>query len=105
MLDYNTKYSLIMDNRTLLRQKGLDMEGQTRLVAFRWDCVKLALAFINIMNVVHHSRIFHNDLFKDNIMLHFLRDKPSVMYIGVCDWGQIKRVQDVTPSLYGFAKE
>ncbi len=29
MLDYNMKYSPIMDNRTLLHQVGLDMEGQT----------------------------------------------------------------------------
>jgi hypothetical protein len=31
-----------MDDRTLSWQKGPDMEGQTRLVTFRWNCVKLA---------------------------------------------------------------
>jgi hypothetical protein len=35
MLDYNIKYFLVMDNCTLLQEGGLDMEGQTRLVAFR----------------------------------------------------------------------
>jgi len=45
----------------------------------------LAWAFINIMNVVHHCEILHNDLSKDNIMLHFSLDKPNVVYIGVCD--------------------
>ncbi len=33
---------------------------------------------------------FANDLFKDNIMLHFLTNKPNVMYIGVCDWGEVE---------------
>jgi serine/threonine-protein kinase RIO1 len=45
----------------------------------------LAWAFINIMNAVHHCEILHNDLSKDNIMLHFSSDKPNVVYIGVCD--------------------
>jgi hypothetical protein len=57
------------------------------------------------MNVVHHFGILHNDLSKDNIMLHFLLDKPNVVYIGVYNWGEIKRLQEVTPSFYGFAKE
>jgi hypothetical protein len=38
-------------------------------------------------------------------MLYFLPNKPNVVYISVCDWGEIKRLQKVTPSLYGFAKE
>jgi serine/threonine protein kinase len=71
MLDYNTKYSPITDNQTLLWQGGPDMEGWTWIVTFRWNRVKLAWAFINIMNVVHHCGILHNDLFKENIMLHF----------------------------------
>ncbi len=81
------------------------MEGKTQLVTFWQNCVKLAWAFINIMNVVHHYGIFHNDLSKDNIMLHFLVNKPDVLYIGVCDWGEVGCLQDVTPSLYGFTKE
>jgi hypothetical protein len=79
------KYSPIMDNCTLLRQVGLDLEGQTQLFDFRQNHVKLAWAFINIMNAIHHCGILHNNLFKDNIMLHFPPDKPNVVYIGVCD--------------------
>jgi hypothetical protein len=71
MLNYNSKYSPIMNNHTLLRQGGPNMNGQTRLVAIRWNHVKLAWAFINIMNIVHHHGILHNNLSKNNIMLHF----------------------------------
>ncbi len=67
--------------------------------------MKLGWAFINIMNVIHHSIILHNDLSKNNIMLHFLPSKLHVMYIGVYDLGEIKGSQEVMPSLYGFAKE
>ncbi len=67
--------SPIMDNDILLRQGGLDMEGQTQLVTFKWNRVKLAWAFINIMNAVHHRGILHNDLSKDHIMLHLPLDK------------------------------
>ncbi len=57
------------------------------------------------MNVVHHCGILHNDLAKDNIMLHFLANKLDVVCIGVCDWGEVGCLQKVTPSLYDFAKE
>ncbi len=57
------------------------------------------------MNVIHHSGILHNDLSKDNIMLHFLIDKLNVVYISMCDWGEVGHLQEVTPSLYGFVKE
>jgi hypothetical protein len=59
------------------------MEGKTQIVTLRQNCVKLVWAFINIMNAIHHSRILHNDLFKDNITLHFLLNKPNVVYIVV----------------------
>jgi hypothetical protein len=94
-----------MDNRTLLQQGGLDMEGQTQIVAFRRNCVKLAWAFIHIMNVVHHFEILHNNLSKDNIMLHFLPNKSEVVCIGICNWGETRHLQEVMPSLYGFTKE
>jgi hypothetical protein len=81
MLDYNMKYFPIMDDCTLSRQGGPNMEGRTWLVTFRQNCVKLAWAFIYIKNVVHHCGILHNDLSKDNIMLHFLPNKPNVVYI------------------------
>jgi hypothetical protein len=67
--------------------------------------MKLAWAFINNMNVIHHYGILHNDLSKDNIMLQFLLNKLDVVYTSMCDWGEIRRLRKVTPSLYGFAKE
>jgi len=57
------------------------------------------------INVIHHSIILHNDLSKENIMLHFPPNKPDVMYIGVFYLGGTKGLQEVMPSLYGFAKE
>jgi hypothetical protein len=81
------------------------MEGPTRLVIFRQNWVKLAWAFINIMNVEHHYEILHNGLSKDNIMLHFSLDKSNVVYISMCDWGEVGHLQEVMPSLYGSAKE
>ncbi len=57
------------------------------------------------MNVIHHFGILHNNLSKDNIMLHFPTNKLNVVYIGVCDWGEFECLQNMTPSLYGFAKE
>jgi hypothetical protein len=57
------------------------------------------------MNVIQHFGILHNDLSKDNIMLHFLPNKPKVVCIGICNWGETMRLQEVTPSLYGLTKE
>jgi hypothetical protein len=81
MLDYNTKYC----HGYIIVGRGAYMERPTWLVAFRQNWVKLAWAFINIMNAVHHYEILHNDLSKDNIMLHFSLDKPNVVYIGMCN--------------------
>jgi len=47
----------------------------------------------------------HNPLSKDNIMLHFPPNKLNVMYIGVCNWGEVECLQEVSPLLYGFTKE
>ncbi len=69
------------------------MEGQTQLVTFRRNGVKLVWAFINILNVVHHFGILHNDLSKDNIMLHFSLDKLDGVYITICNWGEIECLQ------------
>jgi hypothetical protein len=62
--------------------------------------MKLAWAFMNIMNLTYHFGILHNDLLNDNIMLHFPTNKTNVIYIGVCDWGEAICMQEVTPSLY-----
>ncbi len=62
------------------------MEGRPKLVAFKRNCVKLAWAFINIMNVGYHCKILHNNFSKDNIMLHFLVDELDVVYISMCDY-------------------
>jgi hypothetical protein len=51
-----------------------------------------------------HNGILHNELSKDNIMLHFPLNNLDVMYIGVCNWGEVKHLQDVIPFLYHFAK-
>ncbi len=67
--------------------------------------MELAWAIINNMNAIHYFGVLHNEVFKDKIMLHFLLNKPNVVYIVVSDWGQVGRLQEVTPSLYGFAKE
>ncbi len=56
------------------------------------------------MNIVHHFGSLH-DLSKDNIMLDFLLDKLDVVYIIVYDWGEIKHLQKVMPSLYRFTNE
>jgi serine/threonine protein kinase len=98
------KYSPIMDNRSLLQQRGLNMEGWTQLVAHKRNCVKLAWAFVNIVNVIHHFKILHNDLSKDNILLHFPLDKLDVVYIVVYNWGKIGRLQEVTLSYMGLPR-
>jgi RIO-like serine/threonine protein kinase len=67
--------------------------------------VKLAWAIMNIMNAIHHYGILHNDLSKNNIMLHFPTNKSNVVYIGLCDWGETRRMQKVTLCLYVFAKD
>jgi hypothetical protein len=60
---------------------------------------------MNIKNVVHHNGILHDDLLKDNIMLHFMFNNPYVLYIDMCSWGEIRCLQEVIPSLYDFSKE
>jgi hypothetical protein len=52
-----------------------------------------------------HNENLHYDLSKDNIMLHFPPKKLDVVYIGVCIWGEIRYLQQVTPFFNGFAKE
>ncbi len=81
------------------------MEGKKWLVTFGQNCVKMVWAFMNIMNAVHHNGILHNDLWKHNILLHFLLNKLDIVYIVVCNWVEVGCMQEVTPSLHFFAKE
>jgi hypothetical protein len=60
---------------------------------------------MNIMNVVQHNGILHNDLSKENIdMLHLPPNNLDVMYIGMCDWGEMGCLQEATPLLYDFPR-
>jgi hypothetical protein len=65
----------------------------------------MAHAFMNIKNVIHHNGILHDNLLKDNIMLHFLFNNPYVLYIDMCNWGEVRCLQEVISSLYGLSKE
>ncbi len=96
-----------MENQMLLWERGLNMEGWKWFVTFKWNCVKMmAWAFMNmIMNEVYQNGILHIDLLKDNIMLHFLPNKPYVVYINMCDWGEIEHMQKVIIFSYVFVKE
>ncbi len=67
--------------------------------------MELAWALINIMNVIHCCGILHYDLSKDNIMLHFSPNKLDIVYICMCNWGEVGCLQEVMSSLYRFAKE
>jgi hypothetical protein len=62
----------------------------------------MAWAFMNIMNGMHHDGILHNDLWKD-ILLHCLLNKLNIVYIVVCNWGEVGCMQEVIPSLQLFA--
>jgi hypothetical protein len=57
------------------------------------------------MNPVHHCGILHKQLVQEQHYVASFVDKLDVMYISVCNWGEIGCLQEVTPSLYGFAKE
>jgi hypothetical protein len=88
----------------LLQVMGFNMEGQKGLVKFKQNCVKMTWAFVNIMNVVHHNGILHNDLLKDHIMLHLSPNKSNVVYIDVHNSSEVRYMQKVTPSLYFLPK-
>jgi hypothetical protein len=57
------------------------------------------------MNATHHCEILHNNLSKDNIIFQFSTNKLNVVYISMCDWDEVVRLQEVMTSLYGFTKE
>ncbi len=81
------------------RKGGVIWRGENN-----WNCVKLAWAFMNIMNVIHHIEILHNDLSKDNIMLHFPFDNLDVVHWHVqIGWSWMLTRGDSI--LYGFSEE
>ncbi len=56
------------------------------------------------MNAIHYCEILCNGLSMDNIMLQFSKNKPNVVYIGVCNWDEVVRLQEVMTSLDGFVQ-
>jgi hypothetical protein len=90
-------------NQELLQGGGLDSESQHPLVTFKQTWVRLAWAFLCIMNAIQQSRTLHNDLSQEDIMLCFLANKLSNVYIGVCDWGEMRKLGEDNPSPYGYA--
>ena len=57
------------------------------------------------MDVVHKQDVLHNDLNPNNVMLHFPRDRPGAVFIGICDWGMATWIQEEAPSNYGKKAE
>jgi hypothetical protein len=84
MLDYNMKYSPITNSCTLLWQGA--KYGKANMTCHLET--KSCEVGKGIMNVVHHCGILHNDLSKDNIMLHFSPNELD----GMCNWGEARRL-------------
>jgi hypothetical protein len=102
MLKYHNSLNQSFDNQELLQGGGLDFESHQYLITFKWAQVKLAWEFLCIMNVIQQSKTLHNDLSQNNIMLQFPLDNLLTIYIGVCDWGEARRLGEDKPSPYGF---
>ena len=71
----------------ILRRAGHDFEARQSLVTYRKHRAYLAWALMCIVDVVHKQDVLHNNLNPNNVMLHFPRDKPGAVFIGICDWG------------------
>ena len=71
----------------ILRRAGHDFEARQSLVTYRKHRAYLAWALMCIVDVVHKQVVLHNDLNPNNVMLHFPRDRPGAIFIGICDWG------------------
>ena len=71
----------------ILRSVGHDFEARQSLVTYRKHRAYLAWALMCIVDVVHKQDVLHNDLNPNNVMLHFPRDRPGAVFIGICDWG------------------
>ena len=70
----------------ILRCAGHDFEARQSLVTYRKHRAYLAWALMCIVDVVHKQDVLYNDLNPNNVMLHFPRDRPGAVFIGICDW-------------------
>ena len=89
----------------ILRRVGHDFEARQSLVTYRKHRAYLAWALMCIVDVVHKQDVLHNDLNPNNVMLHFPRDRPGAVFIGICDWGMATWIQEEAPSNYGKKTE
>ena len=89
----------------ILRRAGHDFEARQSLVTYRKHRAYLVWALMCIVDVVHKQDVLHNDLNPNNVMLHFPRDKPGAVFIGICDWGMATWIQEEAPSNYGKKAE
>ena len=89
----------------ILRRAGHDFEARQSLVTYRKHRAYLAWALMCIVDVVHKQDVLHNDLNPNNVMLHFPRDRPVAVFIGICDWGMATWIQEEAPSNYGKKAE
>lgn len=105
ILHTNSRYSEAMETRELYYEGGIDVQTRTRLVAYRHNRTKLAWALIYLMDLVHKSKVLHNDLSPSNIMFHFPEDNDKAVFIGICDWGLASRTNEDSPSVYGYENE
>ena len=89
----------------ILRCAGHDFEARQNLVTYRKHRAYLAWALMCIVDVVHKQDVLHNDLNPNSVMLHFPRDRPGAVFIGICDWGMATWIQEEAPSNYGKKAE
>ena len=68
---------------------------------FRKKQTKLAWVLLHIMDEVLKSHNLHNDIFLDNILLHFPEEESKV-YIRICDLGLATKSTEPMKSLYTF---
>ena len=89
----------------ILQHAGHDFEARQSFVTYRKHRAYLAWALMCIVDVVHKQDVLHNDLNPNNVMLHFPRDKPGAVFIGICDWGMATWIQEEARSNYGKKAE
>jgi serine/threonine protein kinase len=63
-----------------------DFKCTQQLCRFRKKQTELVEALLHIIDEAHKSNNLHNDIFHDNILLHFPVEESRV-YIKICDLG------------------